>query len=479
MTRAAAYYRYSSDKQDADSIEAQRRACTTYAAQHGLIIAREYSDEAISGKGSKTAARAAYQRMLRDCDKELFSVILIHKYDRVARNIGEHVNLEKRLNDKNIRLVAVSQDFGVSNESKITKAIVWAMSEYYLDNLADEVRKGHRESALKALHNGGLAPFGYEVENQTFVVNALEAAYVRKMFDCAASRQGFKALVEEMNTIGLRGKRGKPIHYSQIYEILRNEKYTGVYLYSPVMEKKRSDQRRRPNAIRIENAFPAIISASQFEEVQSIMNARKQTGKKANYLCSGLVYCSCGAKMHALRSRKPGFERVYFHCPKKCGAGAIIMEDVDRAAVEYLAALLSPDNQLKIAAALRKYQHEEASYLQDFNKVLKAKIDAKQTQYDALMDNLAAGSLPPVVVNDLGQRMQKLKDEMDALRDVEPPKDFAVDQIKAWLESLKAAPDEKAIHLLIERIDTKSKTDFSITSTLKSVLGEIGSGGRI
>ena len=41
-----------------------------------------YADEAISGKESKTAVRAQYQKMLRDVHKGLFSVILIHKYDR-------------------------------------------------------------------------------------------------------------------------------------------------------------------------------------------------------------------------------------------------------------------------------------------------------------------------------------------------------------------------------------------------------------
>lgn len=49
------------------------------------------------------------------------------------------------------------------------------------------------------------------------------------------------------------------------------------------------------------------------------------------------------------------------------------------------------------------------------------------------------------------------------------------------LEVLKDSADEKAMHLLIERIDviqTETKTDFNMTSTLKSVLGEIGCGDR-
>ena len=47
---------------------------------------------------------------------------------------------------------------------------------------------------------------------------------------------------------------------------------------------------------------------------------------------------------------------------------------------------------------------------------------------------------------------------------------------------LKASADEKAVHLLIERIDIvqkEAKTDFNMQSTLKSVLGELGCEGRI
>ena len=477
MNKAAAYYRYSSDKQTEDSIEAQRRACTDYAAAHGLTVIGEYVDEAISGKGEKTASRASYQRLLRDCEKGLFDTIIIHKYDRVARNLGEHVNLEKKLRDKGITLIAAAQDFGTSNESKIMKTLMWALSEYYIDNLSDETKKGLKETALKGLHTGGVPPFGYDVVDQQYAVNELEAGYVRKIFDAAANRQGFTAIINELEAAGIKGKRGKQIKYTQIYEMLRNEKYTGVYTYSPTEEKNRSDRRTKPNAIRTENALPAIVSKAQFEEVQRIMNERKQTGKKAGYLCSGLVYCQCGAKMHGGSPTRKGHTYRIYSCSKKCGFGTVKMDDIDSAAVAYLKELLSPGNQKKIAAALRKYAAGESGRAKDFNNAVKNRVQEKQAQYDTLMSNLSTGELPPEVVADIGTRMKALKNEMDALREAEPPKDYTIEQIEAWLNSLKNAPDEKAVHLLIERIEVLTKTDFNVTSTLKSVLGENGCGG--
>lgn len=70
--------------------------------------------------------------------------------------------------------------------------------------------------------------------------------------------------------------------------------------------------------------------------------------------------------------------------------------------------------------------------------------------------------------------MQSLKDEIKPLKEEPVPVDYTADQIQEWLNNLKTNPDDKAIQLLIERIDVKNKTEFSATSTLKSVLCEIG-----
>lgn len=473
--KAVIYARYSSNKQTEDSIEAQTRACHEYAANKGFSVVQVYADEAISGKGSKTANRVAYQRMLRDGDKGLFDTILIHKYDRISRSLAEHVTLEMKLKAKGITLIAVAQDFGSTNEAKIMRALMWTLSEYYNDNLADETRKGLKETALKGLHTGGVPPFGYDIIDQHYIINELEAGFVRRLFAAAQQRQGYTDILSQMQEAGIKGKRGKPFKYTQVYEILRNEKYTGVYLYSPREAKNRADRRKKENAIRIDGAIPAIISKEIFWEVQKIMNERRQTGHKASYLCSGLVYCSCGAKMHVYKSDK----YAYYRCSKKCGLPSVRVEIVDKVAKDYLEELLSPENQLQISDALRAYHKNAGDSALIFFKALQAKVEAKQKEYDNLLQNLSSGVFPPDVAKDIGARLGELKIEIDTMMAMEPPKDYTVETITDWLTSLKAAPDEKAIHLLIERIDIKSKTDINVTSTLTSVLGKHGCGGGI
>ncbi len=478
MKKAVIYARYSSDKQDDVSIEAQVRACREYAAKNGYDIVKVYADEAISGKGSKTASRRQYQAMLRDCERNQFDAILIHKYDRAARNVGEHVNLEMRLSEHNVSLIAVAQDFGSSKEAKIMKTMMWALSEYYIDNLSDEVRKGMKEVALKGLHTGGYAPFGYDIIDKQYVINETEAHYVRKMFQCAAEKKGFVDLIDEMARNGITGKRGKPIKYTQIYEILRNKKYTGEYAYSLVEEKVRTARREKPNAIKIENALPKIIDKALFNEVQAIMNSRKQTGKKSNYLCSGLVYCGkCGAKMHGTTTRRKGYEYRKYVCSGKCGAGTVDMDKIDNFIKEYVSKLLSDETQSIIANRLREYAKGEKFRISEFNQGIKKQIAEKQEKIDGYMDAIGRKGLPDEFIIDISNKISALKDEIKSLQELPIPKDYTVPQIKNWLDSLKkSSSDRDTVILLVERIEA-TKTAVKAKSTLEAVLSEIGCGG--
>ncbi len=71
--------------------------------------------------------------------------------------------------------------------------------------------------------------------------------------------------------------------------------------------------------------------------------------------------------------------------------------------------------------------------------------------------------------------MQTLLDEIHTLENTEPHEDRSMDFGAEWLEKIKNDPYDKVIPLLIKQIDViqgENKTDFCITSTLKSALCE-------
>lgn len=489
--RAVIYARYSSDKQRAESVTAQIRFCQNYADNNNLQIVGIYKDEAISGKNSKTTKRLQYQKMLRDAKKGEFDTILIHKYDRVARSVQEHVNLAAKLSEYNIDIVAVDQDFGQSKEAKLMKVLMWALSEFYIDNLSDEVKKGHYENAVQGLHNGGYAPFGYDVIDKKYVINNLEAVYVRKMFDVCISGEKYNDLIEEMNKAGIKGKRGQPITYSSIYEILRNEKYTGVYLYTPTENKKRDNRRSKENSVRIEDAFPAIISKEIWEEVQKIMNTNKNNGCKAkhNYLASGLVVCECGANMHAFTTnrKKNGntYSYSYYSCSAKCGSKNIKADMVDECIFNYLAELLTEDNKNVLEKTLAKYKDNINDIMACNKSAIKKDIADKQCQVDTMIKNLSASVLPANVVEQIGKNIEELNEQILCLKkELEIPQTFSKPQVLKYLDTvadLKNQPFENqqaAVKHFIEKVQI-NKNAVNITSTFSAFLGNNGCGGAI
>lgn len=160
----------------------------------------------------------------------------------------------------------------------------------------------------------------------------------------------------------------------------------------------------------------------------------------------------------------------------------MLVSEIDGAAVRYLRELLSEPNQLLITAAMRQYQSDSKNRLTAFYDVLSARIGEKQGEYDTLLKNLSSGVLPPDVVADIGKRMGEIKAEIKALEETKPPEDYTVDTIRQWLNALKNSPDEKAVRLLIERIDVageKNNNVFNIQSTLNTLLEKMVAGNGL
>lgn len=458
MNKTVIYARFSSDRQTEVSIDAQVRACTEYAVNHGLQISKIYKDEAISGT---TAARAGYQELLEDAMMDKFDTVLIHKYDRISRDMSEQAILDRKFRALNIQLIAVAQDFGNEKEGRLTKGITWALAEYYSANLAEEVRKGLRESALNALHCGGVPPFGYDVVDKKLVINEIEAHYVRQMFEYCVSLTSYRPLIEEMSSLGITGKRGKPIKHSQIGEILRNEKYTGTFVYSAVEEKDRMLRRSKPNAIRVENAFPAIVDRETFQRVQEIISSRK-TGYRTTYPMSGLVYCECGGKMyrHCSTKKKNGneYKHNYYRC-QSCGK-IIKAELIEESVSLYMEEVFSDDTMQKVEEYLQSADKKRRGEIDSFNRLKAEQLSKAEAELTELMNALASG-LFRNNYEAVDRMITEKQNKIDTIKAMACP--VPTDQrLKTWLEKLKA--NDKTPKAFIDRIEVGNDRILVISS---------------
>ena len=326
---AVAYARYSSDGQRDESIDAQVRAIKSFAEREGYALIHVYADRGISGTSDN---REEFQRMIEDAKNGDFQVVIVHKLDRFARNRSDSAIYRNVLEKYGVRLVSVLENFDDSPESIILQSVIEGYNEYYSKNLAREVMKGLKENALSAKFNGGVPPLGYNINNETlkYEINTCEADAVKLIFKIYLQGEGYTSIINELNRRGFKTKKGNSFGKNSLYDILRNERYTGVYIYNkslPLTSNKKFNRHASKNAediIKVEGGTPQIISTEDFVKVQELMNKRRHktaTYKaKEDYLLSGKIICGeCGSTYAGNARRSKNSTYISYTCTKKNG----------------------------------------------------------------------------------------------------------------------------------------------------------------
>jgi DNA invertase Pin-like site-specific DNA recombinase len=109
--RAAIYTRVASVEQtDSHALSAQEDACRQYAEAKGWTVADVYPDQGVSGTQT---SRPEFARLLADADAGRVDVVLVYRFDRVARTIGAFFHLVDALRLRQISITSVTQGIGV------------------------------------------------------------------------------------------------------------------------------------------------------------------------------------------------------------------------------------------------------------------------------------------------------------------------------------------------------------------------------
>lgn len=184
-------------------------------------------------KSAKTDNRPQFQQMVQDSKNGNFSYVSVHKLDRFSRDRYDSANNKRKLKQNGVKVLSVLENLDDSPESIILESMLEGMAEYYSANLAREVMKGMTENALQAKHIGGAPPIGYDVaKDKSYIINEQESPIVRLIFKRYLEGFTYIDIVNELNKLGYKTKRGTEFSKSGLNKILSNEKYCGTYVFN-------------------------------------------------------------------------------------------------------------------------------------------------------------------------------------------------------------------------------------------------------
>ena len=293
--KAVIYLRVSTKEQAEEgySIPAQAEACRRFIADHGWELADEYVDR---GESARTADRPQLQAMLaRLAEDPSIEALVVHKLDRLARNLEDHAAVRAALRKAGVQLHSVTESLEDSASGKLVEGILASIAEFYSANLGQEIRKGMDQKAAQ----GGWpvrAPFGYRNvrrdgpgrRGESVLEPDAQAPLVVWAFErYSTGSLSLDALTEALAEKGLRNRLGNPLGKSAVHRMLRNPVYAGVVRWKGVER---------------DGIHPPLVSRELFDRVQTVLDAHSSGGERSwkhdHYLKGTLVCAECGSRLY-------------------------------------------------------------------------------------------------------------------------------------------------------------------------------------
>ncbi len=205
-----------------------------------------------------------------------------------------------------MKVVSATEHIAEGPEGIILESMLEGMAEYYSAELAEKIRRGQKENALKCHNNGGPPPFGYKLIDHHLQLDPATAPIVLEIFKRYAEGDTVRAIIEDLNRRGIRTRKGKPFKYSSFCVLLKNRSYIGEFHYSDTV---------------IPGDVPVIVPQEVFDRVQARLEKNKRAPAMAKasdkFLLTTKLFCGKRGRMMAGESGKSHTGRMHYYY--KCG----------------------------------------------------------------------------------------------------------------------------------------------------------------
>lgn len=284
MERAVFYARVSTQEEaQLKALPKQIQECKDTIVENKWKLIDGYIDEGKSG--TQVKRRTEYQRLLNDIEEDKFDIVVVKSQDRLQRNPGDwYIFIDKLIkNGKKLYLYLERKFFEPSEDALITGIKAILAAEYSRDlskklsNSAqrriEKVRNGENVTAM-----GTNMCYGYYIENGQWKVDHEQAKITKLIYQLYLKYDSIRKVVDEINAQGYRNQKGGLFCADSVARILKNPRYKGTLVVNRFhrdFDSKTIVQNPPEEWVTLDDAFEAVVTAEEWEEVNKRLAAKK------------------------------------------------------------------------------------------------------------------------------------------------------------------------------------------------------------
>lgn len=323
--RGLALVRVSKERDGMTSPEVQRHAIESFAAAQGITIVDTVEGLDESGSRAKSAWWPRLDQAIARMESGEIDTIVVWKFSRTARNRLKWAIALDRVDTLGGVILSATEPIESSTASgKFARGMLGEMNAYQADLIGETWRETHARRVRAGMPANGKPRFGYTYTRETgFTPDAVTAPVLQEAFRRYIAGESIYSLVAWMNDGPTRPVSG----YGQKSDGLWSDRTLRRVMDSGFAAGFISSQGELHPGV-----HEPLIGPDEWEAYLEARGRRRQYRRteRSAYLLSGLVWCSCGSKMHAGQfghARKPKFRCKDAH-EKRTHDGGYVSESV-------------------------------------------------------------------------------------------------------------------------------------------------------
>ena len=204
-TKAIAYIRVSTDKQadQGHSLLAQQEKVNAYASLYDL----EIIDYVIETGSAKNLNREGLQGALAAIKAGKADALIVVKLDRLTRSVADLGYLVETYFHK-AGLLSVSEQIDTRSASgRLVLNVLASVSQWEREVIGERTRAVKQSMKANGLYNGGIVPYGKNLENGLLVNNPQEQAIISRAKALRSEGHTLRAIATMFSQEGLRTRK--------------------------------------------------------------------------------------------------------------------------------------------------------------------------------------------------------------------------------------------------------------------------------